>query len=100
MTEDSPLVNIIQNQQGVIVKTLEDVTQCLQGLESTMQNLPSLETSKSPNQYQGQRNSGQPVVCHKCKQEGHLPDGVLITVFHHRETRFFPCHWPGMAGRD
>jgi len=72
--EEPSLVSTIQNQQGAIVKTLEDVT-CLQRLEATMQDFPPVETRRPPSQYQGQRNRGQPVVCHKCKQEGHYARG-------------------------
>ena len=76
-TEEPPLVNTIQNQQGVMVKALEEVTQRLQKLEATMQDLSQAQTKRSPSQNRGQRNRNQdqPVVCHRCKQEGHYARG-------------------------
>ena len=69
-TEEPALVNTIQNQQGIMVKTLEEVTQRLQKLEAAVQDWPRAETKRSPSQNQGQRNRNQLVVCHRCKQEG------------------------------
>ena len=76
-TEEPPLVNTIQNQQGVMVKALEEVTQRLQKLEATMQDLSQAQTKRSLSQNRGQRsrNQDQPVVCHRCKQEGHYARG-------------------------
>ena len=84
------LVNTIQNQQGimVMVKTLEEVTQRLQKLEATMQDLSRAEDlAKAEDKGTGIK------INQYCAT-------VLIVVLHRRETRILPCCWPGMEGGD
>ena len=75
MTEEPSVVSTIQNQQGELVKTLEEVTQWLKRLDASMQALPVSQTRRSANQYPSQQNRNQPVVCHKCKKEGYYARG-------------------------
>ena len=47
--EDPPLVGTIQNQQGVIVKTLDEVTRRLEKLEAAVRDMPPTKTeAKEP----------------------------------------------------
>ena len=78
MTEEPSVVSTIQNQQGELIKTLEEVTQWLKRLEASMQDLPVSQTQRSANQ------------CKMC----------FIVATSHWEIRVLPCHWPGMEGKD
>ena len=75
MTEEPSVVSTIQSQQGELVKTLEDVAQRLKRLEVSMQDFPLTQTRRSANQPPSLWNRNQPVICHKCKKEGHYARG-------------------------
>lgn len=75
--ESHPLVSAVQSQQGAMLQVLEGITQQLHRLEvSVREQSHSPWSSRPPNQPKVQQSRDRsPVICHKCKQEGHYARG-------------------------
>jgi len=76
MTDEYPLVNAVQSQQSAMLQALEGITQQLQRLEVSIREEPRyLGQRRLPSQPKNKQSRDQPVICHKCKQEGHYARG-------------------------
>jgi len=76
--EESSLVSAVQSQQGAMLQALEGITQQLQRLEFSMREEPrssgQRKFSTQPKNT-AKQSRDQPVICYKCKQEGHYARG-------------------------